>query len=46
MFDSNILPVDMSLNQYHLAFLFSSPLVWKGKQGLATVMKIDYKQEI
>jgi len=35
----------MSANNYHLAFLFSSPLVRKGKEGLATVMKIDYKEE-
>jgi len=43
LFDSNILPVDMSSNTHHLAFLFSSPLVRKGKDGITNVMKIDYK---
>ena len=46
IFDSNVLPIDMSLFDHHIAFLFSSPLVRKGKGGLKTVDKIDYKSEI
>ena len=41
-----ILPLDMTKSRFHLAFMFSSPLIRKINGKIESIMQLDYNSEI